>query len=245
MSQLDEVLTLGANNTAGEFALSGESLAVLFYALDFVQNLNNWRDYADEELDTTTIDEIRALVDNATDSLMRPIMSMPVGTMIMHAANVIPDKWLICDGAAISRETYADLFAVIGTDYGAGNGTTTFNIPDWRDLSPMGQGGGLVGLPGAVNGASEHILTVGEMPTHNHGISDPGHSHRIPKASATVNAAVNTSTPNARTDNPATPTMATDSATTGIGTTNTGDGLAHNNLHPVMGTTFLIYTGVL
>jgi microcystin-dependent protein len=245
MSQLNEVLTLGANNTAGEFALSGDTLAVLFYALDFVQNLNNWRDYADEELDTTTVDEIRALVDNATDSLMRPIMSMPIGAMIMHAANVIPDKWLICDGAAIDRTTYAELFAVIGTDYGAGNGTTTFNIPDWRDLSPMGQGGGLVGLPGAVNGASEHVLTVGEMPTHNHGINDPGHTHAPLSTSTTFLGNKPGSSNTAPAGSGIGTSATTASATTGIGTTNTGDGLAHNNLHPVMGATFLIYTGVL
>lgn len=74
MSQLDEVQALAANNTAGEFAITGDSLAVLFYALDFVQSLDNWRDYPDEELSATDIDAIQELVDNATDQLMRPIV---------------------------------------------------------------------------------------------------------------------------------------------------------------------------
>jgi microcystin-dependent protein len=169
----------------------------------------------------------------------------PIGSIVMFPINEQPDGWLICDGQAYSRTLYAALFALIGTTYGAGDESTTFNIPDWRDLSPMGAGGSLVGSPGAVQGEAVVTLTTAQMPSHTHAVSDPGHAHRIPKASATVNAGVNTSTPNARTDNPATPTMTTDMAFTGASITATGGSEAHNNLHPVMGVAFLIYAGVI
>lgn len=54
------------------------------------------------------------------------------GLMFMHGSDVVPTGWLECDGAAVSRTTYANLFAVIATKWGAGNGTTTFNLPDLR-----------------------------------------------------------------------------------------------------------------
>lgn len=169
----------------------------------------------------------------------------PIGALMMFAADSQPEKWLICDGAAVSRSTYADLFAVIGTNYGAGNGTTTFNIPDFRDLSPMGSGGNFVGQPGAAFGEYEHTLTVFEMPTHNHAVSDPGHVHPPLSPSTTFlgNKPSGTNTAPASTFLGTAAT--TGSATTGIGVDNTGGGLPHNNIHPVMGTNFLIYTGVV
>ena len=60
------------------------------------------------------------------------------GTVIMYAGSSAPTDWLICDGSAISRTTYSDLFSVIGTDYGVGNGTTTFNIPNLKGKVPVG-----------------------------------------------------------------------------------------------------------
>ncbi len=56
----------------------------------------------------------------------------PVSTIILIPTNNVPPNYLECNGAAVSRTTYANLFAVIGTRYGAGNGTTTFNLPDYR-----------------------------------------------------------------------------------------------------------------
>lgn len=58
---------------------------------------------------------------------------VPVGTIIPFAGNSVPQGYLLCDGSAISRTTYASLFAVIGTIYGAGDGSTTFNLPDYRE----------------------------------------------------------------------------------------------------------------
>lgn len=58
---------------------------------------------------------------------------LPAGTMQMFAGNTIPAGWLLCDGSAISRTDYSELFEVIGTTYGAGDGSTTFNLPNLID----------------------------------------------------------------------------------------------------------------
>lgn len=65
---------------------------------------------------------------------------MPVGTYILFAGSSAPGGYLACNGAAVSRSTYADLFAVISTTYGAGDGSTTFNLPDARGLVMVGAG---------------------------------------------------------------------------------------------------------
>lgn len=61
-----------------------------------------------------------------------------VGEIVQYAGDTPPDGWLLADGSAISRTLYADLFSVIGTDYGPGDGSTTFNIPDVEDRFPVG-----------------------------------------------------------------------------------------------------------
>lgn len=63
---------------------------------------------------------------------------MPTGSVIPYAGKSAPDGWLLCDGAAVSRTTYADLFAVIGTTFGSGDGSTTFNLPDLRGRVAVG-----------------------------------------------------------------------------------------------------------
>ena len=63
---------------------------------------------------------------------------VPAGIMQMFAGNTIPAGWLLCDGSAISRTDYAELFEVIGTTYGAGDGSTTFNLPNLIDRVVQG-----------------------------------------------------------------------------------------------------------
>lgn len=65
---------------------------------------------------------------------------LPTGTMLSYAAAVAPSFFLLCDGSAVSRSTYSALFAIIGTSYGAGNGSTTFNLPDTRGRTMIGAG---------------------------------------------------------------------------------------------------------
>ncbi len=66
--------------------------------------------------------------------------SIPIGSYIPFGGTAIPTGWLLCNGQAVSRTDYADLFAVIGTAYGSGDGSTTFNIPDLREAVPKGAG---------------------------------------------------------------------------------------------------------
>lgn len=75
----------------------------------------------------------------------------PIGTIIMYAANTMPEGYLLCDGSAVSRTDYTELFKVIGTTWGAGDGSTTFNLPNAVGRFPEGSAtaGGYIeaGLP--------------------------------------------------------------------------------------------------
>lgn len=88
-----------------------------------------------------------------------------------------PAGWRYCNGDAISRTTFAALFAIIGTTFGAGDGSTTFNVPDFRSRSPIGAGQG-AGLTNRVAGTFAGAETaVADVPSHTHGVTDPGHNH--------------------------------------------------------------------
>lgn len=96
--------------------------------------------------------------------------TVPVGVQIPFAGTTIPSGYLLCDGRAVSRETYADLFAVIGTTYGAGDGSTTFNLPNMAGKVPVGYKASdtYFGTLGKSLGASTVKLTINQMPKHTH-----------------------------------------------------------------------------
>ena len=64
--------------------------------------------------------------------------TLPIGSIIPYGSTTVPVNWLVCDGSAVSRTTYAELFAIIGTNYGAGDGSTTFNLPNYKGRVPVG-----------------------------------------------------------------------------------------------------------
>jgi len=105
----------------------------------------------------------------------------PVGSSMDYWGNIAPVGWLLCFGQAISRTVYADLFAVLGTTYGAGDGVTTFNVPDCRGRAVVGKDdmGGTsanrMTTPingdtlGAAGGVESITLDIANLPAHNHG----------------------------------------------------------------------------
>ncbi len=161
---------------------------------------------AGKAVTTTVMSIIKA---NFTDHESR-IVSLEAATIVngfmcgeirIWANNSLPPGFLWCDGSAVSRTVdYADLFATIGTTFGVGDGSTTFNLPDLRGRVPVGQddmnntvgtGGGAIsrvttagsGIDGATlgatGGAQNHTLITAELPVHNHTLTDPGHTHTV------------------------------------------------------------------
>lgn len=99
--------------------------------------------------------------DNVVKAIVRP------GDLIFSATPLVADaSRLLCDGSVVARETYADLFAAIGTVYGAGDGSTTFKLPDYRNFFPVGAG--VTYALGSTGGEATHVLGANEMPGHRH-----------------------------------------------------------------------------
>ena len=130
---------------------------------------------------------------------LRAAGDVPIGSVIDYAGATAPTGWLLCYGQAVSRATYAGLFAAISTTYGVGDGSTTFNLPDLRGRVTAGQDdmGGtsanrLTGVTGSVNGdtmgasggTETHTLTTAELAVHTHTATDTAHTHTFSDTSA-------------------------------------------------------------
>jgi len=120
--------------------------------------------------------------------------AIPVGAGLDFWGTTAPTNYMFAYGQAISRTTYSALFALIGTTFGAGDGSTTFNLPDKRGRASFGKDnmggssanrltaaatGGINGSTlGATGGEQAHTLTSAEIPAHTHPVTDPGHKHK-------------------------------------------------------------------
>lgn len=105
------------------------------------------------------------------DAAITAINGIPVGAVMAAGHGTIPTGWLLCDGSAVSRVDHSLLFAAIGTAFGAGDGSSTFNLPDLRGRTPIGAGTGS-GLTartlGQTLGEEDHQLSIAEMAAHTH-----------------------------------------------------------------------------
>ncbi|BAG41644.1 phage tail collar domain protein [Ralstonia phage phiRSL1] len=109
------------------------------------------------------------------DQILNPPQLVPPGTILPFAGTTIPAGYLACNAAAISRTGFASLYSVIGTTYGVGNGSTTFNLPDLRGVFVRGWDNGRGQDPGRVFGTYQGDA----FRSHNHAVSDPGHAHGV------------------------------------------------------------------
>ena len=151
--------------------------------------------------------------------------TLKIGTILHFAGNILPEGYMRCDGSAISRETYSELFEIIGITYGAGDGVTTFNIPNFSGKVAVGNSGDTYYPLGGAGGEETHTLTVDEIPPHKHQIKTNNDDWNNTQSGGNY-------------------------GTTKDGTTawynnnwyteNTGGGQAHNNMQPYLVVNYII-----
>lgn len=104
------------------------------------------------------------------------VQTTPVGVIEAFAGVNAPAGWLFCDGSAVSRIQYPELFSALGTTYGSGDGSTTFNLPDLRGRMPFGKG---THADVASLGQNEGASLANRRPKHQHTVYDAGHTHTV------------------------------------------------------------------
>ena len=155
---------------------------------------------------------------------------MPSGAMLQWPTATAPTGFLLCTGAAVSRTIYSALFAVIGTTFGAGDGTTTFNLPDFDNRFAVGAGD--LYTAGTTGGSKDAVNIA-----HTHTVTDPGHLHTYTRYNALL-VQTGSSTPCWS----GTSTQNTSSQTTGITVDSAGESGTNKNLPPYLSVYFIIKT---
>ena len=174
--------------------------------------------------------------------------ALPIGAIIMwtNTNNYPPGNWLPCYGDAFRRNGFPKLFAILGTSYGSGDGSTTFNLPNLCGRYPAGFDayGNDTNFStfGQSGGQSNTQLTVANMPSHTHGINDNGHSHGYVTYPSRQYAATNSGTHGPSYDQNSSQQSTSTTATTNISIQYTGGGQAVNTLSPYTVFKYLIAT---
>jgi microcystin-dependent protein len=185
----------------------------------------------------------------------------PVGSMWMYGGSSAPSGWLFCDASAVSRTTYSALYTIIGTTFGSGDGSTTFNLPDLKGRTPIGAGTGS-GLTARARGdkvgEENHALSTAELASHGHSVSatsdnqtptvsitDPGHTHAVAgpdqaNSGSTRLAAGSTSSATGSNTTGITASQSAHSHTITVSQSNAGSGTAHNTMQPSICLNFII-----
>ena len=164
-----------------------------------------------------------ATTDAATVAQVAAVNSVMTGTIQMWPTASAPTGYLLCAGSAVSRTTYAALFAIVGTTFGVGDGSTTFNLPNYTNRMPYGT------TVGATGGSADAVVV-----SHTHTITDPGHIHSVSGATN------NTGLTGGPTPYGNTTTVNTANAVTGISINTAGVSGTNANLPPYLGINFII-----
>ena len=131
------------------------------------------------------------------EALLAALVTTPTGGVLLFAGVIAPADFLMCDGTAKSRSTYAALFQIIGTAFGAGDGGTTFNVPNLVGRFPYGAAGGQLGQTGGSADSTlpyhSHGGSISSAGAHNHSVSNvavgpSGYDDSIDGASSGANA---------------------------------------------------------
>lgn len=184
-------------------------------------------------------------------------LHVPTGAVLPFAGATAPTGFLLADGTAVSRTTYAALYAITGDLYGAGNGSTTFNLPNLKGRFPVGRDAAQAEFDtrGETGGEKTHTLTTAEMPSHTH--TQDAHTHtqdahnHFEAGRRTIVESSGyglTSSPNGFADRVVvtggadlqTDTKVAVNQSTTATNQNTGGGDAHNNLQPYLVMNYII-----
>lgn len=171
----------------------------------------------DVSLISSTLTKITADLSDGSTSRSIVVDDFVITGPTIYVQPTVPSLFLYCNGSAVSRTTYATLFGIIGTAYGSGNGTTTFNLPNLgtRVIAGYSSGDNAFSSISSIGGESTHTLNIGEMPSHVH-------TAVLPSTGAASGGG----------------TSAKSSASSA--TDATGGGLAHNNLQPYIVMSYII-----
>lgn len=164
----------------------------------------------------------------------------PTGEIKMWPTSSAPTGFLLCNGTAVSRTIYADLFAVISTTFGSGDGSTTFNLPNFKNRMPIGSGD-LYSVAGT--GGSKDAVVVSH--THTATVTDAGHSHTFVGGDNTGGSYYTASGARLGLGNVTSPSgYSVQSNTTGVTVSNSTEGVSGTgaNLPPYLSVYFIIKT---